>query len=95
MAGNPRGPRSFVRRAVVFGTLVMACVGLLALEHTATGATTGTPSHAYNTNTHHVTTTTAKHHNGDPGDHRRCDDEHGQHREHEEHCRAPSGAPHH
>ena len=65
MAGNPRGPRSFVRRAAVFGTLVLACVGLLALEHTATGATTGTPSHAYDISFHHVTTTTAKPDGGD------------------------------
>ena len=76
---------------------------MLALEHTATGASTGQPSH--------VTTTTARHNephgdgeNGQGGKHgttttqrvttttmRHCDDGHGRDQEKNKHCRPPSG----
>ena len=52
------------RRLVVLAAVVLMGVGGLALEHTAGGATTGTPSGAYGhgvtTTTHHVTTTTTR-----------------------------------
>jgi hypothetical protein len=55
-------PRRLFRRSVVLGTLIVLAVAGLALERTATGATTGNPSHAKSHHHYdppkHVTTTT-------------------------------------
>ena len=83
MARNPRFRRARLRRLVTLGTLVFVAVGLIALEHTATGASTGKPSQVYlsghygghettttkpvTTTTKRVTTTTAKHGSGGDG----------------------------
>jgi hypothetical protein len=61
MANFPGNRRAFVRRMSVLLTLMVAGGGLVALEHTATGATTGTPS----SSGLHVTTE----HEGEHGKH--------------------------
>src|ERR1700690_3430228 len=71
MANFPRNSRrAVVRRVSVLLTLILAGGGLVALEHTATGASTGTPS-SYGD--HHATTPTRQGRNGphdcDPGRH--------------------------
>jgi hypothetical protein len=47
MARYPRPHRLLFRRTAVLIALIMAGGGLVALEHTATGASTGTPSSSY------------------------------------------------
>jgi hypothetical protein len=47
MAKYPRPHRLLFRRTAVLIALIMAGGGLVALEHTATGASTGTPSSSY------------------------------------------------
>ena len=62
MAKYPRPHRLLFRRTAVLIALIMAGGGLVALEHTATGASTGTPSHSYGQSS-------GDHGgNGDPGD---------------------------
>ena len=73
MARHSSVRRGRIRRLAALGTLVFVGVGMLALEHTATGASTGRPSH--------VTTTTARHNDPhhDKHDDGRGDDKHGNH----------------
>lgn len=97
MASHHSVRRGRVRRLAALSTLVFVSVGMLALEHTATGATTGQPSHyttttKHTTTTKYVTTTTSKH-GGDSGDPRHCEDGHGRDNEKNKHCRPPSGGP--
>ena len=101
MARYPRPHRSLIRRAAVLLTLVMAGGGLVALEHTATGASTGTPSCSYN---HDSTSNSCQQGNNDgdhhdhgsttttmPGNRHDCDDEHGRNHKDRFKCRQPSG----
>ena len=68
MANYPRNRRrSFVRRMSVLLTLIVAGGGLVALEHTATGASTGTPS-SYGKQVH-TESKNSGNHDGDPGRH--------------------------
>jgi hypothetical protein len=53
MARNDPPRRRVFRRTVVFAVVIAASVGGLALERTATGATTGNPSHAKLTTRYH------------------------------------------
>ena len=66
--------RGRIRRFVTLGTLVFVAVGMMLLEHTATGASTGRPSH--------VTTTTA-------GRNYRHDDKHGDDKHKDDHGHDP------
>ena len=68
MANYPRNRRrSFVRRMSVLLTLIVAGGGLVALEHTATGASTGTPS-SYGKQVQ-TESKNSGNHDGDPGRH--------------------------
>ncbi len=62
MAKYPRPHRLLFRRTAVLIALIMAGGGLVALEHNATGASTGTPSSSYGQSS-------GDHGQGDPGDH--------------------------
>ena len=70
MADYPRPHRLLFRRTAVLITLIMAGGGLVALEHTATGASTGTPSSSYG---QHVVTSN----HGDKGHDNNGDNHHG------------------
>ena len=105
MARTTRLRHGMVRRVLALSTLVLAAGGLLALEHTPTGATTVTPSHAHavGPSSYKVTTKPdgdnpkSDHNNDkpDPQHHKRdctCADPHGRHHKKLHHCRPPSGA---
>ena len=94
MARNALPHRLRLRRFIVLVTVVLAGVGGLALEHTATGATTGKPSSFDReaTTTVHRTDGTAEHSDANDSDDndRHCTDGNGEDAEHNKHCRPPS-----
>jgi hypothetical protein len=91
MARDTRARHGLARRILALSTLVLAAGGLLALEHTATGATTVKPSQAHEAGWQSHTEPTSKHdgdkgeHDGDKGEH---DGDKGKHDEgeHDRHC---------
>jgi hypothetical protein len=91
MARETRPSRNVFRRSLLLGTLVVVGVGGLALEHTATGATTGTPSHPKTSVESEYPQTYGKHGHGHDHPPRHCHDGHGKDEYKNKHCRPPSG----
>ncbi len=97
MARTARLRHGWLRPIVTLSALVFAAGGLVALEHTATGATTASPSHHYaasHYDSRHDSKCDSKCDDGKHPDgkhHRHCNDGHGQDNVKNKHCRPPSG----
>jgi len=95
MARTARLRHGWLRPIVTLSALVFAAGGLVALEHTATGATTAKPSQHLVVSKHDDGKhDDGKHDDGKQNDgehHRHCNDGHGQDNVKNKHCRPPSG----